>query len=357
MRARGALAALGAVAVAGAAAVAASGFGGGSAETGGEAPDGPPATAEVTTATLTRTEEVTGTLSHGDPVTVQAPAPDAPDGPGMLTWLPDPGDTVSRGEPLYTVNAQPVPLLYGAQPLYRPLEPGVEGPDVELLEENLAALGYEGFTADATYSQGTAEAVAAWQEDLGRPGTGAVLPGEAAVAGGAARVQALHAAPGAPASGPVLDITGTERRIDVALEAGLEDLAAEGTAATVGLPDGTELEAEVTHVGAATAAPGGEADPEAEVTIPLELSVADQDALGTYQAAPVTVRLTAERREDVLAVPVNALVALREGGYGVEVAEGGGTAYVRVETGLFADGLVEVSGEGIAEGTVVGVPE
>jgi hypothetical protein len=53
---------------------------------------------------------------------------------------------------------------------------------------------------------------------------------------------------------------------------------------------------------------------------------------------------------------VAALLALAEGGYGVEVVDGASTRIVAVETGLFAGGQVEVSGGGLAEGTVVGVP-
>jgi hypothetical protein len=55
-------------------------------------------------------------------------------------------------------------------------------------------------------------------------------------------------------------------------------------------------------------------------------------------------------------VPVSALLALAEGGYGLEVVRDDGTTkIVRVDTGLFADGKVEVRGAGIGEGTVVGV--
>ncbi|MEO3753446.1 peptidoglycan-binding protein [Streptomyces sp. B6B3] len=373
MRTRVVLAAIAAIAAVGVAGFATEGFGGvggGDAGAATETPEGPPATAEVQTTTLTQTEEVTGSLGYGDPVTVEAPtAPAEPDatgdsagaGGGTVTWLPAPGSTVKRGEPLYTVNARPVTLLYGEQPFYRTLEPGAEGTDVELLEHNLVELGYSGFTADDEYTDATAEAVWDWQEDVGRVATGTVSPAEVAVTDGAVRVQQAHIAPGAPATGPVLDVTGTQRRIHVDLDAELEHLVAQDAEAEVELPDGTRLDAVIAEIGAATAeetgqdaTQGGEAAP---VTIPLTLSVADQQALGDYQAAPVTVRLAAEEREDVLAVPVNALVALREGGYGLEVVEGGGTEYVPVETGMFAGGLVEVSGPGIEAGTVVGVPE
>jgi hypothetical protein len=59
----------------------------------------------------------------------------------------------------------------------------------------------------------------------------------------------------------------------------------------------------------------------------------------------------------VLAVPVTALVALSEGGYAVEVQGADGTTrLIAVETGLFADGTVEVTGSGLEAGMLVIVP-
>jgi multidrug efflux pump subunit AcrA (membrane-fusion protein) len=61
--------------------------------------------------------------------------------------------------------------------------------------------------------------------------------------------------------------------------------------------------------------------------------------------------------ENVLAVPVEALLALSEGGYAVEVAdESGVTHLVPVTVGVFADGMVEIEGD-IDAGTRVVVPE
>ena len=68
---------------------------------------------------------------------------------------------------------------------------------------------------------------------------------------------------------------------------------------------------------------------------------------------PVTVVITTVAAEGVLAVPVEAVLALAEGGYALEVVDGGGATHlVGVELGVFADGMVEVIGD-IAAGDEV----
>jgi hypothetical protein len=62
------------------------------------------------------------------------------------------------------------------------------------------------------------------------------------------------------------------------------------------------------------------------------------------------VAFTSESRKGVLAVPVGALLALSEGGYAVQLPGG---RLIAVRTGMFAKGLVEVSGTGVAAGTKV----
>jgi hypothetical protein len=58
-------------------------------------------------------------------------------------------------------------------------------------------------------------------------------------------------------------------------------------------------------------------------------------------------------------VPVDALLALAGGGYAIEVVGPGGVHHlVAVSTGLFddADGLVQVTGNGLAAGQRIVVP-
>jgi hypothetical protein len=72
----------------------------------------------------------------------------------------------------------------------------------------------------------------------------------------------------------------------------------------------------------------------------------------------VNVEITTESVENVLAVPVDALLALAGGGYAVEIAQGGVHRLLAVTVGLFddADGVVQVSGRGLSSGQRVVVP-
>lgn len=346
----GLLVVLGLTAIAAAAAV---GFGGGT----GPQPAAaqlPPATATVTRGDLEQTEQVSGTLDYGDKTTLAAHSAG-----GTVTWLPAAGAVVSRGQSLYKVDNHPVPLLYGSLPLYRPLAPGSTGDDVKELERNLYALGYRGFTVDSDYTSATASAVKQWQSDLGLTKTGTVAPGQVAVASGPVRVDTLKAAVGDPASGPVYTYTATTRVVTVALDVAKQDLVRPGVKATITLPDGRDVSGTVKTVGTVATSSSNNNDPNSSTsaTIDVTIGVADQGALGSLVSAPVDVTLVSEQAKNVLSVPVAALVALAEGGYGVQVVNGSTTRYVAVQTGMFADGRVEISGDGIAEGTTVGMPK
>jgi peptidoglycan hydrolase-like protein with peptidoglycan-binding domain len=334
---------------------------------------GPVATAEVTRTTLTATETWEGTLGHGAPFTVAAQGPGSssqsesePSSPSLtVTRLAEQGATVGRGDELYRVNERPVTLLLGAIPMYRDLAPGASGPDIKQLEANLAKLGYRGFTADNEYTSSTAAAIRDWQDDIGAEVTGVVSQASVVFMPERGLVDSLHVGVGdavhAAAPGtPILDITGTDQVVSVEVEVDDRDLVDVDTEVTVTLPDGSEVAGTVTALTVVEAepAPGGaegaapaETDPVAEVEVTLA-KAAPREFIG----APVDVIVGVDERTDVLAVPVNALLALAEGGYGLEVVgDDGRTEIVAVDTGLFADGRVEVRGGGITEGTVVGV--
>jgi multidrug efflux pump subunit AcrA (membrane-fusion protein) len=70
----------------------------------------------------------------------------------------------------------------------------------------------------------------------------------------------------------------------------------------------------------------------------------------------VNVNITSQRADNVLAVPVNALLARVGGGYAVQVVTGGTSHLVAVTTGLYSNTLVQVSGADLTPGTRVEVP-
>lgn len=354
MRSRLAVAlAVGALVAAGGTATVAA-LGGGSAGSGGTAPALPPGTVKVARQTLNDTQTEDGQLGYGPTSTVTSQLR------GTLTKLPESGDEVTRGHELYEVDGDPVVLMYGSKPSYRPLRAGTEGSDVKRFEKNLSALGYGGFTVDAEYTSDTADAVREWQDDIGVAETGIVDLGRVVFADGPVRIDSVQANPGEPAAPgkKVLAYTGTGKAVTVELDTADQRMAKKGAAVTVTLPENETVRAKIDEV-TTVIEPGEQGqDPTTKVEVTIWLrSAKARKAAARYALASVDVTFTAGERKDVLTVPVTALVALSEGGFGVEVVKGATSAYVPVETGLFADGKVEVSGAGITEGTVVGVPK
>nr|BFE65485.1 peptidoglycan-binding protein [Dactylosporangium thailandense] len=337
-----------AVAAVGAAAAAGLGLPSGTHDAGAAKGALPAKTAQVTRQTLVDTESHDGKLGHGDSRTLTGR------GAGTLTEVPAVGTVVQRGQALYRTDDTPVVLLYGSMPSYRALTVGAEGPDVRQLEENLAALGYTGFTVDDTYSSATASAVRKWQGDLGITKTGTVEPGRVVYSTGAVRVEEHKAEAGDPSGGAILAYTSTVPVVTVDLETSDVRLAKSGSAVTAKLPDGRSVTGKIAVV--QTVIQPAQGNNAAQTKYRLTITPDDAKAFDGLDQMTVAVTFTAGRRENVLAVPVQALLALAEGGYGVQVVSGGTTRVVPVELGLFASGRVEVTGDGIDAGTVVGMP-
>ncbi|HEX9887995.1 MAG TPA: peptidoglycan-binding protein [Nitriliruptorales bacterium] len=311
---------------------------------------GPAATATVERGTIAATDSWDATLGHGRPFTVTSGSE------GTITRLVGQGVTVGRGAELYRVDEQPVTLLYGVVPMYRDVGPGDSGADVEQLEANLAELGYDGFTLDDQYTSSTAQAVRARQADIGAEQTGTVARGDVVFVPQGGQVDALRADVG-DRSGPgtaILDLTGTDQVASLEADVDDRDRFEVDTAVTVVLPGGDEVAGTVSAtavVEVRSDGPEGDTESILQVEIALGEQVPDE-----FVGGPVDVVVAVDERTDVLLVPVNALLALAEGGYGLEVvADDGTTSLVAVETGLFAEGKVEVSSADVAEGTVVGV--
>ena len=116
--------------------------------------------------------------------------------------------------------------------------------------------------------------------------------------------------------------------------------------------DGRKIRGAVTTLGR-TVQGGGAQDSAAQTGPPtIDVTVVPDRAadVRNLDAAAVQVRFDTTARKGVLAAPVSALVALREGGYALQRPDG---SLIAVKTGMFAGGLVEVSGKGLTDGSKV----
>ncbi|MEU4243327.1 efflux RND transporter periplasmic adaptor subunit [Actinoplanes sp. NPDC026619] len=300
--------------------------------------------AQVTRTDLADSRIMPGTLGYGAGVTVRG------SGPGVVTQLPAVGSTVRRGKPLYRVDDQPVLVLFGATPLFRALDKtGLTGRDVAELRDNLIILGYASHRVrdNDVLDAGLLDAVRRWQRDLDFPSPGVVVtPARTVVLDGPGRVSAIAAHPGDPAAGDLFTVTGAGKVVTVPMEATDAGSVRAGVAVNVDLPSGTETPGTVGSVGTVVAE--GQPGEAPKLTVTIRLTRAADVA--KLDAAAVQVRFTGQVRKQVLTVPVGALVALREGGYAVQKRDG---SLVPAKTGMFADGLVEVSGADVTEGLEV----
>jgi hypothetical protein len=310
------------------------------------------ATAAVVRTDLVERETLDGTLRFAEPGVILSQAP------GTITALPDPGEILERGDVVFELDGSPVVLFYGERPSWRRLTSSSDdGVDVTQLEENLVELGFDEdgeLTVDAEYTSLTTDLVEKWQESLGVEETGRVELGSVLYVPGPIRVGEILTDVGATVGpgAPIAATSSSGQEVLVLLEADRQDLLAVGDSVVVELPDGSQVGAKVGEMGRVVISAGPEGSGVFEVFIDLD----DPSLAGGLDQAPVEVDVVSGQAVGVLAVPVNALIALAEGGYALEIESGSGSRLVGVDIGDFADGLVEVTGE-IAEGDVVLVPK
>lgn len=302
-------------------------------------------TAEVTRVDLSERKTVSGKLGYGNEHTLSGRKQ------GTVTGLPTQGSVLERGKPVYHVDAKPVPLFYSDIPLYRDLAPDMtDGPDVKAVEENLKALGFGGFgTPDKKFTTATANAIKKWQKSLGLDETGVIGMGDLVVTPGPVRVSSVTAELGGPGAGSLLKYTGTAKAVTAELTAAQKDLAKPGTKVSLNL-NGKTFAGTVASIAPAAPDNSNPNGQNQEQKFTATITPDDPAAVGEADAGSVDIRLITSSRQGVLTVPVGALLALAEGGYAVEVMEGTNRRLVAVRPGLFADGKVEVSGDGLREG-------
>jgi len=304
--------------------------------------------AKVTRTDLAAREQLGGTLGFAGRWDVVHTGP-----PGILSAVPPLGQIVQRGQMLYEVDGRPVKLLFGGRPAWRDFAVGMDrGEDVRQLEENLAALGFLASAADNRFTASTAAAILRWQAQLGEQRTGRLPLGSVVFLPEPMRVAALTTPVGGRAGAePLLRTTSTRRVVTVDVPTNRQGSVSPGGEVLVTLPGAVRLTAKVAEVG--RVAVSGQ-DTGALPTVTVLVTLDQPDAAGTLDQVPVQVSVTTAQRKAVLAVPVTALTAASGGGYQIR----SGSRLITVRPGLFDEvsGLIEISGDGLADGMDVEVP-
>lgn len=317
-----------------------------------ESPSPRPDTVKIEEGTLSGTRTVPGVLDYADTRN------QASEFGGTLTATPPAGSQVDHGGVLFSVDNQGVFLWNGTIPAWRAFESGMpDGPDVKQLEENLKSAGYFHLVPDEEFTWSTVEAIYDWQDATEQPETGRVDLGRIVFAPTSVRIADVPAkigdrvGPGVP----VLTLSALVQEVTADLKLADQKLGVVDAAVQVQLPGGVTTAGKISKVGQPTER---EKNGSTSVVIPVTVTLDNAADAQGIQKANVTVNVPSETREGVLSVPLEALIALPGGEFGVEVVDPDGETSQRpVTTGLFAGGRVEISGDGITAGIDVAVPE
>ena len=266
-------------------------------------------------------------------------------------------------------------LMFGNTPAWRDMKEGMApGEDVHQLKLNLIALGYgtiKTLGSDWNFNPATTAAITKLQADMNLILSGEILLGEVVFTPGTSLVKSSSTL---KSVGDKMNV-GTElfyltpiekvetkiesdgsvkiqreslQAVEIQVDVSDRGLVNEGSKVEIELPDESLVEGTVREVATLAVVPQ-EGDPFLEVLIAVEGTTEYFEWTG----ATVTINVTKELASGVLASPVNGLLALLSGGYALEIVTATGTNLIPVETGIYADGWVEVSGPGLQPGTEI----
>ncbi len=168
----------------------------------------------------------------------------------------------------------------------------------------------------------------------------------------------------------VLQTTSTHLVVTVDLAASSQREAKVGERVTVEMPAGNIVNGRITAVspvaqsssasgngsdnsgGGGTGGGGGGGSGGASSTIPVTITLSGHHTGAGLDQASVSVNFAQQRADNVLSVPVTALLATSGGNYAVQEAAAP-HQLIPVTTGLFAAGYVQISGPGLYPGLQV----
>ncbi len=266
-------------------------------------------------------------------------------------------------------------LMFGDIPAWRDMTEGIApGEDIKQLKLNLIDLGYgtiETLGNDLYFNPATTAAISKLQSDMNLILSGEIILGEVIFTPGTSLVKSssslqtvgrkLNAGSELFSLTPIEKVvtqTGPDgsvtilreslQIVEIQVDVGDRNLVNEGTEVEIELPDESLVTGIVREVGNLAVVPQ-EGDPFLEVLIGVKSSTEYFEWTG----ATFTINVTSELAKGVLASPVNGLLAILSGGYAVEIVTATGTTLIPIETGIYADGWVEITGPGLRSGTEI----
>lgn len=322
----------------------------------GQAP--PPlavSTAEVTTGSVASETKVAGTVQYASTVPITSGLA------GVVTELPAPGTTLGTGAVVYRVDTRPVIMLSGTVPAWRDFSSDMaDGEDVRQLEQNLRTLGVFTGEPDNRFTWDTTVAIRAWQKSLGVERTGTLERSMILISDQDLRVDTVESRVGAQvdAGSSLYRATSRQLVVEVNVKSSDRQVAVVGGTVTVALPTGVTADGVVEAVAAPVNKPDADGSG-SSIVVPVRITVADQAAVAELSLSGVTVSFAGTVKDDVLTVPVDALVPISDTQFAVEVPRKDPEAertLIPVTVGAFASGQVEISGAKIVDGLSVVVP-
>lgn len=228
------------------------------------------------------------------------------------------------------------------------------------LEEALADLGFDAnntLEVDGVFSPETTQAVLDFQAAVGLGEDGLLNFGEIVFLPGSIRVTSQLAVLGSSVGqgSPIFGISLTDKLVSIHLPADEQDLLDIGDAVIIEMPDFREVPGKVVFVSQTAQAAENDWDPK---TFEVRIEFEDPSIAKDLDEAPVDVIVVTDSVDDVMAIPVSALLALLEGGYAVEVRiSSSRTNLVAVEVGFFgSNNMIEIISSEIELGDQVVVP-
>lgn len=343
----------------------------------------PPVALTTTIRARTLSDDVGGQLMAFPHATVSVPAEGTVTRTGIAV-----GVSLDEGSVVGVVNERPILLMQGAVPMWRTLAPGMHGEDVRQLQASLARLGYAIYDDSGSYGDSTALAMNQFLAALGYEAVNAsnepvkaddwkqtAVPKQQLVFAPATPVQAATTCgvAGQSVAGDLCILETMEREYAIAFSAADVPDAGALEGARLSIP----ISGETVHgtvgkpydrprqpgVKADDSAKSGQTEGAANSTgsednrIYLHVDNIDAAKLQAASAAigAGNIRGTATRTQGATDAPTVESIALHTDGTKTWVLTNDGR-HVDVETGLCVQGICEISGNSLADGTVVVLP-